>query len=137
MTELGKILKGDEAFLESLSKKGRKGTSTSPPAPPAAKPGRISPVTSLAEDLQQTRETLHAELKQTSDDNEAEDTPDDDESEDTSSDDEAEDTSSETGSDFDSDTDSGASYVDLTGGATPTILEEGSEHGEEWAVVQE
>lgn len=142
--ELWKILQGDEAFLDSLSKKGTKGASTTPKASPATKPAlktethHISPATSLAEDLQQARKTLHAERDQTSDD----------ETEDTSSSDEVDDTSSsssdsehtpasETVSDFDSDTDSAASYVDLTGGATPAISDKGSEHGEEWAVVQD
>jgi hypothetical protein len=150
-TELWKILQGDEAFLDSLSEKGTKRTkrtSTSPPTPPAAKPASkigarpISPATSLAEDLQQARETLHAERDQTSDDDEAENTSDDD-TEDTSSssddDDDEHTPASETVSDFDSDSDSdsAASYIDLTGGATPVISDEGSEHGSDWAVVQE
>jgi hypothetical protein len=147
-TELWKILQGDEAFLDSLSKKGTKGTkrtSTSPPTAPAAKPASkigarpISPATSLAEDLQQARETLHAERDQTSDDDEAEDTSSSSsDAEDTASSSDDEHTSgSETVSDIDSDDDSAASYIDLTGGATPAISDEGSEHGSDWAVVQE
>jgi hypothetical protein len=147
-TELWKILQGDEAFLDSLSKKGTKRpkrTSISPPTAPAAKPASkigarpISPATSLAEDLQQARETLHAERDQTSDDDEAEDTSSSsDDAEDTSSSSSDEHTSgSETVSDIDSDSDSAASYIDLTGGATPAISDEGSEHGSDWAVVQE
>ena len=125
-TELWKILQGDEAFLKSLSKKGTKGASTTPKASPAIKPASkignrpISPATSLAEDLQQARETLHAERDQPSDDG-----------------DEADTSASETVSDFDSDTDSAASFVDLTSGATPAASEEGPEHGDEWAVVRD
>ena len=143
-TELWKILQGDEAFLKSLSKKGTKGASTTAKTSPATKPASkignrpISPATSLAEDLQQARETLHAERDQTSDDDETEDTSSSDEADDTSSSSSDSDhtPASETVSDFDSDTDSAASFVDLAGGATPAISEEGSEHGEEWAAVQ-
>ena len=143
-TELWKILQGDEAFLDSLSKKGTKGASTTPKTSPSTKPASkiinrpVSPATSLAEDLQQACETLHAESDQTSGDDETEDTSSSDEADDTSSDSDSDHTpASETVSDFDSDTDSAASYVDLTGGATPAISDEGSEHGEEWAVVQD
>ncbi|OSS51663.1 hypothetical protein B5807_03132 [Epicoccum nigrum] len=120
MTELKKILQRDEAFLDSLSKKGAS-TPKAPPAPaaiPASKIGALhtSPATSLAEDLQQARETLHAEREQASDNDEAEHTS-------TSS--------GETVSDFDSDTDSGASYVDLTDGASSIISEEGDQQGGE------
>ncbi|KAG9204324.1 DNA N-glycosylase and apurinic/apyrimidinic (AP) lyase [Epicoccum nigrum] len=126
MTELKEILQRDEAFLDSLSKKGAS-TPKAPPAPAATPASKIrarhiSPATSLAEDLQQARETLHAEREQASDNDEAEHTS-------TSS--------GETVSDFDSDTDSGASYVDLTDGATPTISEEGDQQDGEWAVVQD
>ncbi|KAJ4983775.1 hypothetical protein SVAN01_10753 [Stagonosporopsis vannaccii] len=75
----------------------------------------ISPLTSISEDLRQERKAMHAEQGKPRDDIEPQYGY-----------------ATDIDSDYDSDIQH-ASYVDLTGGATPMVFED----GEEWAVVEE
>lgn len=89
----------------------------SAPLRPASKIGArfISPLTSISEDLHQERQVMHAEQGKLRNDIEPQYGY-----------------ATETDSEYDSD-DLHASYVDLTGGATPTVFDD----AEEWAVVEE
>lgn len=92
-------------------------SAASSPPKPASKIGArfISPLTSISEDLQQERKAMHEEQDRQRDDVDPEYGY-----------------ATETDSEYDSDVQH-ASYVDLTGGATPMVVDD----GEEWAVVED
>lgn len=108
----------DPNLKESCCPLGRR-LAASSTAKPASKIGArfISPLTSMSEDLQQERKAMHLEQgKESYDDVDADEYG----------------YATETDSEYDSDVQH-ASYVDLTGGATPTV----SEDEEQWAVVED
>jgi len=114
------ILRG-ESVLDSKSSKEccplQRAPASPAPLRPASKIGArfISPLTSISEDLHQEREAMHAKQGTLRDDIEPQYGY-----------------ATDTDSEHDSDV-LHASYVDLTGGATPTVFND----GEEWAVIEE
>lgn len=119
--ELYLILQGQELHPVRSPYPPQDTTPTCTDAKPASKIGfhHISPVTPLAEDLHRTHEALQAQRNRDTDSSVG--------SEHSSA--------VESESDYNSDVQH-ASYVDLTGGATPTVSDE-SEEGEDWAVVHD
>ena len=120
--ELYLIIRGAERLLEPTSKtqpsSARSEATASPNTKPASKIAArfISPLTPISEDLVQERKAMHAEQgKQPRDDVEP-----------------RYGYAAETGSEYDSDVQH-ASYVDLTGGATPTVFED----EEDWSIVED
>lgn len=119
--ELYLIAQGSEVLPESKSAKRSSSTPRKPTSSPATKPASkiatrfISPLTPISEDLQRERKAMHAEQgKEPCDDVEPQYGY-----------------ATETDSEYDSDVQH-SSYVDLTGGATPTVSE-----GEDDLVVVE